>query len=122
MQLRIAQQGFSLSQMLLWSVFLIVIATVGMKLGPKYYEYYMVLKNVKVVADEASSKQGVTVSEIRSAFQKRASMDYLNDFSPTDLDISKDGGRVVIDFSYQRTVPLVANVSILLDFQGSSAD
>ena len=39
----------------------------------------------------------------------------------SQLEISKDGGRIVIEFSYEKRIPLFWNVSLLIDYKGSSA-
>ena len=38
-----------------------------------------------------------------------------------DLEITKDGIELVISFSYQKKIPLFSNVSLVFDFEGSSA-
>ena len=37
-----------------------------------------------------------------------------------DLEITKEGGEVVISFAYRKEVPLFANVGVYLDFAASS--
>ena len=34
---------------------------------------------------------------------------------------SRRGGRIVIEFSYEKRIPLFWNVSLLIDYKGSSA-
>ena len=46
--------------------------------------------------------------------------DSLKTIGPADLDIVKDENEVVVAFTYEKRIPLVANVSLLIDFQGSS--
>ena len=36
-------------------------------------------------------------------------------------DISKDGNGVVISFGYERRIPLFYNISLVIDFEGSSS-
>jgi hypothetical protein len=41
---------------------------------------------------------------------------------PVDLEITKeDGGEVVVRFAYLDKIPLFANVSLAIDYEGSSA-
>ena len=115
------QSGFTLSKLLMMSVVVGFFALLAMKLIPEYLEYYKVLNNVKAVATEASAKTGVTVADVRMAFTKRAEIDHIKGFSAADLDVSKDGNQIIVEFSYQRKVPLIKNISILIDFEGSSA-
>jgi hypothetical protein len=47
-------------------------------------------------------------------------VDNIQAITAQDLDISKDGGDLVITFSYPKKVPLAGNVSLMFDFAGSS--
>ena len=40
----------------------------------------------------------------------------------TDLEIGKDGGKTLIEVAYERKVPVVANVSLLIEFNATTAD
>jgi len=42
--------------------------------------------------------------------------------SDKDLDITKDGGEVVISFAYKKEVPLFSNVGLYLDFAANSKE
>lgn len=114
----IHQRGLSLSALLVWAVCFALVALLGMKVGPEYLNYFNIMKAVKSVA---ASSTGKTVPEIRSAYDKQADIGYIKSLQSTDLDISKDGNEVVISFNYEKRIPLFANVSLLIDFQGSSS-
>lgn len=111
------QRGIALSGLIFWCVVVTLVAVLGMKVGPEYLNYFNVLKAVKTVAAASSGK---TVTEIRNAYGKQVDVGYLKTVEPADLDISKDGNDIVISFSYEARVPLFANISLLIDFQGSS--
>ncbi len=112
------QRGVALSGLVFWGVVLGLVAVLGMKAAPEYMEYYSILKAVKSVAAQA---QGKTVSDIRMDFSKQVQVGYFKEITPADLDISKNGNEVVISFAYEKRIPLFLNVSLLIDFQGSSA-
>lgn len=112
------ERGIAMGGMLLWSIVLVLVAVLGMKVVPNYLEYYKILNGAKATAAKAAPES--TVADIRKTFDKYAEVDHL-DFKGTDLDISKDGGKVVIDFAYERRVPLFWNVTLLIDFKGSTA-
>lgn len=112
------QRGVALSGLLFWGVIVAVVAMLGMKVAPSVIDYYTILKNVKAVA---ASSSGRTVPEIRSAYSKFAEVDHTQTLQPSDLDISKDGNEIVIAFAYEKRIHLFANVSLLIDFQGSSS-
>lgn len=112
------QRGVALSGLLMWGVVIALVAVLGMKVGPEYLNYFNILKAVKSVAATSSGK---TVAEIRTAYGKQADVGYIKSLQATDLDISKDGNDIVISFAYESRIPLFANVSLLIDFQGSSS-
>ena len=102
----------------MWGIVIALVAVLGMKVAPDYLTYFKVIKAAKAVA---SSSSGKTVSEVRAAFDKYMDVEHVKSVTSADLDISKDGNGVVISFAYERRIPLFYNVSLLIDFQGSSS-
>ena len=112
------QRGVALSGLLFWGIVLVVVSVLGMKVAPTYLEYYKILKDAKATAEKAGHDS--TVSDIRKSFDKFAEVDHL-DFRSSQLDISNDGGKVVIEFAYEKRIHLFWNVSLIIDYQGSTA-
>ena len=112
------QRGIALSGLLFWGVIIALLAVLGMKVAPEYITYYKIIKATQAVA---SSSNGKTVSEIRAAFGKYMEVEHVSTITPADLDISKEGNEIVIAFGYEKRIPLFYNVSLLIDFQGSSS-
>ena len=112
------QRGVAISGLLIWGVVIGLVAVLGMKVAPDYITYFKVVKAAKAVA---SSSPGKTVPEVRTAFDKYMNVEHVQSVTSADLDISKDGNGVVISFAYERRIPLFYNVSLLIDFQGSSS-
>lgn len=113
------QKGVSISGLLVVAVILIVLALLGLKVGPPYMEYLQIKKVVAAIVESGEARAG-TVADIRKAFDRRATVDDISSINSGDLEISKDGGDVVINFAYPKKVPLFGNVSILFEFSGSS--
>ena len=111
------QRGVALSGLLVWGIIITLVAVLGMKVGPEYLEYYKILKSVKSISTGAGSR---TVPEIRAAYDRYADVNYINTLKGSDLDISKENNSVVISFAYERRIPLFYNVSLVIDFEGSS--
>ncbi|MBS1130633.1 MAG: putative transrane protein [Proteobacteria bacterium] len=112
------QRGVALSGLLFWSVVLVLVAVLGMKVLPTYIEYTKILKDAKGAVSKAGPDS--TVTDVRRSFDKFAEIDML-DFPSSQLDVSKDGGRIVIEFAYEKRIPLFWNVSLLIDYKGSTA-
>ncbi len=113
------QRGVSLSGLLFWGAIFGVVAMLLVKVAPSAIEYYKVLKNAKATA--ASVQPGTTVPEVRKAFAKYAEVDHLVDFKPEDLEVSKEGNQIVLSFDYEKRIPLFANVSLLINYKGTTS-
>ena len=112
------QLGVAISGLMIWGVVIAIVAMLGIKVAPEVIDYYKIKKGVTATAANANGK---TVAEIRAMYGKYAEVDHTQTLSPADLDISKEGGEVVIGFSYEKRIPLFANVSLLIEFEGSSS-
>ena len=113
------QRGVSLNGIMIGGVVLGILALLFMKIAPEYMEYGNVVKAVKSTAGDASLKDA-SVAQVRTAYSKRAEIDNIKSLSDKDLDITKEGGELVISFAYTRKVPLFKNVSLVFDFEGAS--
>jgi hypothetical protein len=111
------QAGVALSGLLFWSVILVLVAVLGMKVAPTFIEYQKILKDAKATVNQVGPE--ATVPDVRRTFDKFAEIDML-DFKSSDLDVSKDGGKIVIEFAYEKRIPLFWNVSLLIDYKGST--
>ena len=96
-----------------------LVAVLGMKVVPTTVEYYKILKDIK--ATVAKVGPDATVADVRKTFDNFANIDQL-DFKPEQLDVSKDKGKIVISFDYDKRIPLFGNVSLVINYKGSTAD
>ena len=117
--MRNKQRGMSFIVIFLIGVVLALGAVGFMKVAPAYADYATAKKAINAVA--ASDGRSGSVNEIRKAFERHASVDSITVVTPAELEISKDGGDVVISFAYAQKIPLFANVSLLIDFSASTA-
>ena len=116
-----SQSGVSLIGVMIGGAVLAALLLVGLKLIPVVSEYMGVKRSMTAVVGGANP-QTATVSELRSAFTKRAMVDDVNNINASDLDITKEDGRIVMSIEYSRKVKLFGNVSLLIDFSASTAD
>jgi hypothetical protein len=114
------QRGMSLNTLMLWGALLFVVALVAMKALPPWIEYGKIVKVVKATAQDGSLKEA-SVTQVRAAFDKRADIDVIKAIKGEDLEITKEGGDLMITFAYTEKVKLFSNVSLVFDFEGSSA-
>ena len=113
------QRGVALSGLIFWGVIFAFAALLIMKVVPTTIEYYKVLKDAR--ASVAKVGPDATVADVRKTFDNFANIDSL-DFKSEQLDISKDGGKIVASFDYDKRIPLFANVSLVINYKGSTAE
>jgi len=114
------QRGISLNGLMIAGAIFAVVAILGARVAPEWIEYGAIDKAVKTTAGDPALKEG-TMAQVRAAYDKRAEIDTIKSMPGADLDITKEGGELVIAYAYMRKVPLFANVSLVFDFEGSSA-
>ncbi len=112
------QHGLTLSGLMLWGVVIALIAMLSIKVIPEVIDYYKIKKSVHSTATRASGK---SAEELRNTFSKYLEIENIRAITPNDLDIVQEGRNVRIAFSYEKRIHLFANVSLLIDFQGSAS-
>ena len=112
-----SQQGLTLMGLIFTLFVAILVLLVAMKLVPAYMEYATAKNAIQAIARD---RQNATPQEIRRSFESRTAVDDITAIKATDLDITKEGGEVVIAFAYRKEVPLFSNVGMYFDFAANS--
>lgn len=113
------QRGVSLFGFMLIAIVVIILAMLTMKLVPAYVEFFSVKKILNAMGQDGETKS-MSNAEIRNSFAKRAEVGYVTVVKPENLDIDRAGGNVVISTEYEYRTPLIANISLIVDFKASS--
>ncbi|MCU0896143.1 MAG: DUF4845 domain-containing protein [Burkholderiales bacterium] len=114
------QKGLGFLGILIVLVLIVLGAIMGMKVVPAVIEFYTIKKAVTGIT-QSGELRNATVADVRKAFDRRADVDDFKSVSGKDLEITKEGNEIVVSFAYERRVHLFGPVSLLFDFQGSSA-
>lgn len=117
--MRNKQLGISFPVVFLLGVVLALGAVGAMKIAPAYMDFLTAKKAIAAIA--ASEGRAGSVGDVRKAFDRRANIDNITVVTPGELEITKDGGDLVIAFAYSQKIPLFANVSLVIDFKASTA-
>ena len=117
--MRNSQTGISLSGLIMGAAILIALATLGMKLLPSYLEFFAIKKAVTSLAME---RRGASVADIRKAFDARAVVDDIHTIKGADLEVTKEGGEIVINASFRKEIPLAGNLGMYINFLASSKE
>jgi Tfp pilus assembly protein PilE len=114
------QRGITFIGLVFVVAAIVFVAVIGMKLTPAYLEYMSVKKVIAKIAREPSFAE-MSKKDIVDEFDKGATIDSIKVIQGSDLEITKgDAGKQIVTAQYQVVVPLVANVSALLDFKAST--
>lgn len=114
MKLRKQQQGLTFLGLLVVGILLAFAGVVLAQVVPTYIEFMAVEK----ATQKASA--GTTVAEVRSLFDKAAQIDDIRSVAGRDLEIGKEGDRVVVSFAYSREIHLAGPAYLLMKYEGQS--
>lgn len=112
--MRHRQRGVSVLGMLAVGAVVALLVVLLARLVPTVIEYQAVQKAVNRAAT------GTTVAEIRTLFNKTASIDDISALSGNDLQISKENNQVVVAFEYEREIHLFGPAYLLMRYAGRS--
>ncbi|HQR57535.1 MAG TPA: DUF4845 domain-containing protein [Burkholderiaceae bacterium] len=111
------QRGLSIIGLIFIGLIVVGLLALGFRTVPAVIEYIAIERAVQKIKNE-----GTTVGEIRAAFDRHATIDDITSISSKDLDITKEGDQVVISYAYQKKIPVIDNVSLVIDFAGKTGD
>jgi hypothetical protein len=118
--MRSKQTGITMIGILFIGMLVVFAAMVAMRMVPAYIEYGAIVKVLKAMSNDPDLKT-MSIQEIRNSFNRRASIDNITAVKSDDLEISKDGGEVVVEATWSTKNPIVGNVSVVMDFTASTA-
>jgi Domain of unknown function (DUF4845) len=109
------QKGMTFIGLILVLVAVACIGLVGVKVTPAYIEFFGIKKIIAKIGSEPNFNE-MSKKDIMTAFDKGADIGYVTVIKGSDLVI--ENGSVTAE--YQVTIPIVANASVLLDFNAST--
>jgi hypothetical protein len=113
------QSGISFVGFLFVAIVVLALALIGFRVVPSYIEYFTVEKILHQMMAEGA--EGMTLQQARVNFDRRAGVDYVDSVRGQDIELTKSGNVITISASWQTTLHLVGNVSLLLDFKASAS-
>jgi hypothetical protein len=114
-QLRSGQQGITFIGLLFIGGILAVSGVVFAQVVPTLIELQAIHKAAKKAANE-----GGTVADVRMVFDKAAAIDDIKSVAGKDLNVTKNGDKVVVSFAYEREIHLAGPAWLTLKYEGSS--
>ena len=108
------QRGLSFLGLLVIGGLLVVVGVLTAQVVPTVIEYQAVVS----AANKASG--GNSVAEVRSIFNKAAAVDDIKSITGKEIEISKEGDKIIVSFAYQREIHLVGPGYLTLKYSGRS--
>ncbi len=117
--MKATQRGISLMGLIVILFLLVVVALFAMKVIPSYLEYASAKSAIDSIARDPQIN---TPQMVRNAFEARAQVDNITSIRAPDLEITKDGNRMAISFSYRKEVQLGSNVGLFIDYTANTKE
>ncbi len=115
MALKSQQRGMTFIGLLFIGGLLAFLGVIVAQVVPTALEYNAILKAVNKAA-----REGNTVAEVRGAFDKASAIDDFKAISGKDLDVSKEGDKVVVSFAYTKEIHIGGPAYLLMKYEGKS--
>ena len=112
--MRNQQRGISFIGILFVGGVLAFSGIIAAQVFPTLIEYQAITKAA------SKSKDGGTVAEVRSTFDKAAQIDDIKSITGKDLEVTKEGDKTVVSFTYNKEIHVGGPVYLLLKYAGKS--
>ncbi len=114
--LKSRQRGISFFGLVFVGVVLAFTGVIGAQVAPTLIEYQAINKAAKKAADA-----GGTPADVRRVFESASAIDDFKSVTAKDLDITKNGDKVVVAFAYNKEIHLGGPAYLLLKYAGNTA-
>jgi hypothetical protein len=113
------QAGLTMLGFLFVAAVVLVVVIVGFRVMPAYIEYFSVQRALVEALNQTRELNDPV--EVRRAFQRRVDSGYIESVGGRDLDLRKVGNEYVASVAWTRKLPLVSNVSLLIEFDARAS-
>ena len=112
------QRGLSMIGFLFVAAVLMIVALLAFRMIPAYIEYYTVQKALE---DALNKNREPTLANVRRAFEDKIGADYVDSVTAKDVELSKVGNSITASANWEKKLPLVHNISLLMEFNASAS-
>lgn len=112
--MKIKQRGISFIGVLFVVGILAFAAVIAAQVIPTLIEFQAITKAA------SKAKEGSSVIEVRTIFNKAADIDDIKSISGKDLEITKEGDKTVVAFAYNKEIHIGGPAYLLLKYTGRS--
>jgi len=113
-QFRSRQRGISFIGLIFTAGILAMAGVIAAQVFPTVLEFQSISKAAKKAA------LGSSVPEVRTIFDRQAAVDDFKAITGKDLEVTKEGDKVVVKFAYEREIHLTGPAFLVLRYAGGS--
>ena len=114
---RSAQRGLTLFGLMFWALAAGFVGYLLVRVLPTVNEYVTIQRAI----DKIAAEQPATVAEARASFDRQKDVEFsISAVSGKDLEVTKENDRVVLAFAYDKEIPVMGPVYILIKYEGRS--
>ena len=111
------QRGLALVPFLIGALLFILVVILGLQLIPAYIQNAKITSTFNAIKHDPDLAHA-GLEQMRTSFVHRASIDSITAITPEKIDLTEGG---ILTAHYTVLIPLVGNVSLLLEFNPRSA-
>jgi len=113
------QHGLTIMGFLLVAAVVIIFVVVGARMVPAYIEYFSVQKALEKSLNDV--RDPTAANDLRKSFDRYLATDYIQSVRASDVEVTKDQNVVTASVAWTRILPLIANVSLYLEFEAKAS-
>lgn len=110
------QQGFSILAIMLFIAIGVFVLTVVVRVVPAYINNFTLNQIIGSMEDSRPYEQAETVGDVRTLLRKRVQMENIDGIDVSDIDMTRDGERLHIRFTYELRSPFMGNIDTVIQF------
>jgi predicted membrane chloride channel (bestrophin family) len=112
------QRGLTMLSFLFVLAVVLVAALLAFRVIPAYIEYFSVQK---ALAGALNDSKDLTRAEVVKLLERRLGAEYIDSVRAADIEVTRSANVTTASVSWQAKLPLVANASLLLEFDASAS-
>jgi Domain of unknown function (DUF4845) len=110
------QLGIGFFGLIFYAVVFGGLGLIGMKSFPIYSEHLRINRIIKKIVEDNPK----TAQEAATIFERHSAIEDITAIRGTDLVVDTKSGKAAVSYKYSKKLPLIAPVSLIFDFEGSS--
>lgn len=111
------QRGLTVFGLVVWAFFVGFMGLMAIRVWPSFNEYLTIQQTLTRIM-KGDSRPG-SAGEVRAAFDKQSQIEFsIATIKGADLEIETVNERMEVRFDYNKQIPLVGPVSLLVNYSG----